>query len=60
MWRVKTPVEGFSKHLQYVDCCPNQPVPGKALCEEHCIEASAKDIPSDLKEFTSYLAINGE
>ena len=35
-------VSGFSGKLKYVDSCPNQPVPGKALCRRHCDEAEKK------------------
>ena len=32
-------IQGFSGQLNYVDCCPNEPEPGNAFCEEHTREA---------------------
>ena len=43
-------VSGFSGKLKYVDSCPNQLVPGKALCRRHCDEAEKKGIPTGIKE----------
>ena len=34
--------------MSYVDCCPNEPSPNKALCELHCTEAIAKSIPTGI------------
>lgn len=44
-------VAGFSGQLGYVDTCPNQPEPGKAICEMHCQEAMKQNIPTELWKF---------
>ena len=51
MWRVPTEIKGFNGHLKYVDCCPMEPEPGKALCQQHCSEADDQGIPCDLKKY---------
>ena len=43
-------VKGFKGCLSYVDCCPNQPVPGKAFCAAHCTEAESKQLPTSIRE----------
>ena len=54
-------VSGFSGKLKYVDSCPNQPVPVKALCRRHCDEAEIKGIPTGIKEYLSdYSTISGK
>ena len=37
MWRVPMKDKEFKGVLSYMDCCPNQPVHGKAA---HCTEAT--------------------
>ena len=45
MWHVPMEVQGFEGALEYVNCCPNEPEPGKALCIQHCVKAKEKGIP---------------
>ena len=58
MWRVPMEVSGFEGRLNYVDCCPNKPLPGQALCEEHCKAASLLNIPTTIKEFPKHSKSN--
>ena len=48
-------ISGFSGQLKYIESCPNQPVPGKALCKLHCTEAIQNHIPTNLKEYLSFI-----
>ena len=52
-------IQGFSGQLDYVDCCPNEPEPGKAFCDEHTREAQEGGIPQGLKEYTAFCATKG-
>lgn len=54
MWRVPMEVSGFDGRLNYVDCCPNEALPGQALCDEHCNAATLLNIPTSLKEFPKH------
>ena len=36
MYKVPKEVSGFDNALEYVDCCPNQPVPKMTFCTYHC------------------------
>lgn len=48
-------IGGFSGQLKYIESCPNQPVPGKAFCTQHCTEAALNNIPTKRKEYVSFL-----
>lgn len=54
MQRTPKEVTGFHGKLKYVDTCPNPPVTGKAFCEEHCKQADAAQVPTQLKEYLKY------
>ena len=52
MWKVPSQVSGFNGQLKYVDSCPNEPVPAKAFCYQHCSEEAEKQgIPTNLHEY---------
>ena len=51
MWKVPSEVSGFNGQLKYVDSCPNEPVPSKAFCYQHCVEAEKQGIPTNLHEY---------
>lgn len=51
MWKVPSEVSGFNGQLKYVDCCPNEPVPAKAFCYQHCEEAEKQGIPTSLHKY---------
>ena len=51
MWKVPSEVSGFKGQLKYVDSCPNEPVPAKAFCHQHCVEAEQQGIPTNLQEY---------
>lgn len=54
MFRVEKEISGFTGALNYVDSCPNQPVPRMAFCEKHCVVAKQDNIPCGLHEFLRY------
>ena len=56
MWKVPKEVEAFKGSLNYVDSCPNEPLSGHALCEEHCLKANSLGVPSTIKEYIAYLS----
>ena len=59
MWQVPTEIQGFNGGLNYVNCCPNEPEPGKALCDKHCVEAEKRGIPCGLKDYSQYCSHEG-
>ena len=59
MYRVPKEISGFDGALQYVDSCPNQPVPGMAFCTEHCMVADSEGVPCSLKDFIKYSGVKG-
>ena len=57
MYKVPKEVSGFDGALEYVDCCPNQPVPRMAFCANHCAIATERKIPCLLHEFIKHAGI---
>ena len=57
MYKVPKEVTGFDGALEYVDCCPNQPVPRMAFCTYHCAIATERKIPCLLYEFLKHADI---
>lgn len=58
MYKVPKEVTGFEGALEYVDSCPNQPVPRMAFCTYHCNVAAEQKIPCLLHEFIKYAGID--
>lgn len=56
MYPVPKGLTGFEGKLQYVDTCPNSPQVGMAFCQNHCVVAAEQGIPTQLREYRSYLA----
>ena len=56
MMQVRMDIQGFQGECKYVDHCPNEPEPGKALCYQHCMEANEKGISCDLKDYVKFPA----
>ena len=59
MWKIPMEPQGFNGGLNYVNCCPNEPEPGKALCKHHCIEVEERGIPCGLKDYSQYISHEG-
>ena len=57
MFRVPKEITGFTRRLDYVDTCPNEPLKGHAFCEIHCTEAKAKNIPTKLRGYLKHCGI---
>ncbi len=57
MFRVPKEVSGFNGSLQYVDSCPNSLVPGMAFCDQHCLAANEKGIPTGLRAFLQHCGV---
>ena len=57
MYRSPKEMTAFKGQLSYVDSCPEQPVNGKAFCENHCKVAEENGVPSGLQEFLKHCGI---